>query len=176
MNSVETKNPLDVLKELITTGDCRFASIVYTNKDGETSRYLLHLNVNYLKVLARDLKVLESVKCENGTEVMAKNELMASLSTSIETKGHNPAYTKEDYYEHLIHGVKYHESTLYFNAFVLQRTVLVAGAYKKVNSSAKTIAKNKFRKMLKTGKFREFRIDLNQIHAMALNGKTLIID
>ncbi len=176
MNAVETKNPLDVLKELVKTGDCRFASLIYTNKQGETSRYLLHLNVNYLRVVARDLKVLAGVKTENETEVVAKNEVMASLEETIETKGHNSKYTKEGYYTHLIHGVKYAESTLYVNAFVLSRTVLVPGTYKEVNSSAKTIAKNKFRKMLKVGKFREFRIDLNQIHALTLNGKTLVIN
>ena len=177
METVQTTtNHLVLLAELAKTSDCRFASLIYTNQKGESSKYLLHLNVHYLKVLARDLKVLQSTKPENDTEALALQELIESLKESIETKGHNSRYTKEGYYTPLFNGVKFHENELYVNAFVIKREVLIKGTYKEVNSSAKTIAKNKFRKLLKSGQFREFKIDLNQVHMMKLNGKTLVIE
>ena len=172
---MKTSNPLDVLAAFVATGDSRFASIVYTNQHGETSKYLLHLNVNYLRVLARDLKVLGSLKTENQYEEQARQELVNSLTVSIETKGHNPDYTKEGYYTPLVHGVKYHENLLYVNAFVIDRKVLRAGFYPPVNHRPLTVAKNKIRKLLKSGSFREFKIDMNQIEEVRANGKVLEI-
>lgn len=172
---MKTSNPLDVLQAFVATGDSRFASLVYTNQHGETSKYLVHLNVNYLKVLARDLKVLGSLKTESPIEEEARQKLMASLHMSIETKGHNPDYTKEGYYTPLVHGVKYHENQLYVNAFVISRTVIKAGFYPKVNHRPLTVAQNKLKKLLKSGAFREFRIDMNQIEEVKANGKVLEI-
>ena len=172
---MKTTNPLQVLKEFLATGESRFVSLVYTNKQGEKSRYLTHLNVNYKKVVARDLKVLISTMTENETEEQARQELIKSLQSTLD--GYNPEYTKHDYYEALVPGrpVKFHENELYINSFVMAKVVLVPGVYPKVNSSAKTIAKNRLRKLLKVNKFREFRIDLTQIDTVRANGNVLEI-
>jgi hypothetical protein len=172
---MKTSNPLDVLQAFVATGDSRFASLTYTNQHGETSKYLLHLNVKYLKVLARDLKVLGSLKTESEIEEQARQKLTASLQLSLETKGHNPNYTKDGYYTRLVHGVKYHDDQLYVNAFVVSRTVIKAGFYPTVNHKPLTVAQNKLKKLLKSGSFREFKIDMNQIDEVKANGKTLEI-
>jgi len=160
---MKTSNPLDVLQAFVATGDSRFASLIYTNQHGEKSKYLIHLNVKYLKVLARDLKVLGSLTTETATEEEARQKLMASLRLSIETNGHNPDYTKEGYYTPLVHGVKYHDNQLYVNAFVISRTVITPGFYPPVNHRPLTVAKNRLRRLLKSGSFREFKLDMNQI-------------
>jgi hypothetical protein len=175
------KQELDVLKEMMKQNESRFASFRYTNKENETSLYLVHLNVNYLKILRRDLKVLEAINPSelNETEKVALDEVIASVRESIASAlagTVNSGYTKAGYYEYLTRGIKYNdEGQLYVNAFVVSKKVLVAGTYKKVNSSAKTIAKNGFRKMLKQSKFREFRIDLSQLQAIKMNGTTIEI-
>lgn len=168
------QNVLEILKELIAThGESRFASFTYTNKQGETSHYLLHLNVNLKKVLARDLKVLRTAEAASEIEREALDAVIKSAETSLITDFHNPAYTKEGYYEYLMRGVKYHENQLYVNAFVVKRTVLTPGTYKEVKSKPLTIAKDKFRAMMKMNKFREFRLDLSQIQSVKMNGKIL---
>ena len=168
---------LVILKELLATKESRFASITYTNQKGETSKYLLHLNVNYGRVLANDLKALQRIDRTSltGVELQALDELIASVQSSI--NGFNPNYTKHDYYEVLTPGfpVKFHEDTLYVNAFVVKKVVIVPVEYPAVKSSAKTIAKNKMRKLLKTNKFREFRLDLTQIESVRMNGKIIEI-
>jgi hypothetical protein len=169
---MKTSNPLQLLKEFLATGESRFVSLTYTNKQGEKSKYLVHLNVNYKKVVARDLKVLNATTC-TGVEEVARQELLASYSSTLE--GFNPNYTKHGYYEVLAHAVKFHENELYINAFVVSRTVIVPGEYKTVNSSAKTIAKNRLRKLMKVNKFREFKLDLNQIEDVKINGKVIEI-
>jgi hypothetical protein len=57
----------------------------------------------------------------------------------------------------------------------LTKKVLVEGVYPKVNSAAKTIAKNKIRKLLPVGNFREFAIDLTQVEQMKINGNVIEI-
>jgi hypothetical protein len=44
-----------------------------------------------------------------------------------------------------------------------------------VNHRPLTVAKNKISSLLKRDKFREFRIDMNQIEEVNANGKTLEI-
>ena len=164
----------DVVRELLKTKESRFASLVYRNKEQELSLYLVHLNVNYRKVLARDLKVLLAQKVTNETEALALAELIASVRETL-TTGKNSNYTKSEYYTALANNIKYHDNNLYVNCFIVSKKVLEAVVYKEVKSSAKTIAKNHFRKMLKMSKFREFCIDLNQIHEIRMNAKTLIV-
>lgn len=181
MNDTLTMSPstsvdtaLAILKELFATTESRFASFVYRNKEGELSHYLVHLNVNYKKILQRDLKVLQSIRPETTLEAEALNEMISSLKETLET-GRNSNYTKEDYYTHLTKSVKYHETTLYINCFVVSKTVLEPGQYKTVKHSEKTLAKNKFRKMMKQSKFREFRLDMTQIYEIRINGKVIEI-
>jgi hypothetical protein len=171
-----SNNSLILLREFLATKSCRFARLRYTNTHGETSVYDLHLNVRYLRVLKRDLAFLLKMKVSTALEVQAREELIASLRTSIETEAHNPAYTKAGYYEHITEGIKENaEGQIYVNAFVLRKTVEIPGQYKEVKSKPLTIAKNKIRKQLKAGQFREFRLDLTQIHSINMNGKTIEI-
>jgi hypothetical protein len=52
-----------------------------------------------------------------------------------------------------------------------QKTVLVKGEYKTVKSAALTIAKNELRKLLKTGKFTQYSLELG--NTIKANGETL---
>jgi hypothetical protein len=170
-----TSNKLDVVREFLATSESRFVSVVYTAKGtGEKALHLLHLNVNYKKVVARDLKVLGATVC-TGVEEVARQELVNSYATSLD--GYNPNYTKHGYYTQLVPNrpVFFHENELYIKGFSVSKKVLEAGVYKEVNSSAKTIAKNRLRKLMKVNKFREFILDLDRIETVKINGKVIEI-
>lgn len=163
----------DLLRELLRTKESRFASVVYTSREtGEKALFLVHLNVNYRGLLTRDLAVLSRTHLDNsmlGYMFIARDELQTSLRESLE--GSNSRFTKAGYYSRLKTGypVKYHKETQYFDALVVSKRVLVPGVEKIVNHNELTKAKNKLRKLLKTNKFREFRID--GVESARLNGR-----
>ena len=163
----------EVLQEVLKTKDSKFCSFVYTNQQGEKSKYLVHLNVNIKKIYERDIKFLESYLPSNDIERLAHAELLSSMRTSIETNFNNPNYTKAGYYETMTKAVKFHEDTIYIHGFVISKVTIERGEYKTVNSSAKTIAKNGIRKLLKSSKIREFKLNANQLEIAKLNGKTI---
>ena len=161
----------DLLRELLRTKESRFASVVYTSKEtGEKALFLIHLNVNYRGILTRDLAVLSRTATPEVSYMsLAKEELQCSLRESLE--GHNSRFTKAGYYSRLKVGypVKYHKEVMYFDALVVSKRVLVPGVEKFVNHNKLTLAKNKLRKLLKTNKFREFRLD--GVESARLNGR-----
>jgi hypothetical protein len=171
-----TSNPLQVIKEFLSTDKSRFVSVVYTAKGtGEKARHLLHLNVHYGRVVARDLNVLNATITETPLEAQAKTELIDSLKSTLE--GYNPNYTKHGYYEQLVPNrpVFFHQNTLYIKGFSVDKKVIEAGVYKEVKSAPLTLAKNRLRKLLKVNKFREFILDLDRIETVKINGKVLEI-
>ncbi len=165
---------LKVLSEALKTRESRFASFKYTNKHGETSRYLVHLNVNYQKLLKADLKIAMAFEPSNEIEEKAKKEIIDSLTESIQT-GKNSRYTKEGYYEHLSPSVKCSDTNVYINGLVIDKKVLTPGTYPTVNSRPLTIAKNKIRKLMRHEKYREFVLD-RSMHTVKINGKTIELD
>lgn len=160
-----------LIAELTAMGMSRFVSFKYTNREGETARHTLHLNVHYGKVCRRDLVVLRGVVPVGATEVEAYKQLTESLEDSI--AGKNLRYTKIGYYTPYCKGMKRRGSIVYVNAFSISKVVLVPVVYKTVKHSPLTVAKNKFRNLGRLRKFKEFRLDLMQIHGVCLNGKTL---
>ena len=110
-------------------------------------------------------------------EKQACQELIDSLTESLEKGvGNNSAYTCKDVYIPLCRGVKLQKENgqVHVTGFALSKVVLEPGEHKKVNSSPKTIAKDKLRKIMKSGKFRQFV--LPALSVAKINGKTLEID
>lgn len=157
----------------------RFASFTYTAKGtGEVARHTVALGVDIARAYRRDIAVLEAKRPSlQGVELQACDELLASLRESLTVGiGNNSAYTCAGVYEPVCKGVKVHGETgeLHVFGFTRQKAVLTAGEYKKVNSSAKTLAKNALRKSLKSGKFRQFV--LSEVSVAKMNGKTLVFE
>jgi len=173
---MNTTNTLSILSEFLKIQGNKFVTLTYRNKQGELSKYTIFVGALLTNTYQKDIKTLERYVPQNETERICRDELIESMKKSIETNFQNPEYTKLGYYEHITRNVKFHENTLYINSFVLSREVLEKGTYKPVNSSDKTITKNRLCKMLKMNKFREFRIDVSQINSLSINGKRLIIN
>lgn len=171
------------VEETFKTG-CRYIGLTYTNENGETSRYNLLMGIRLESLYKSDLRTLTALRPNlDGVKAVACDELIASIRESL-TKGigNNSAYTLKGYYSPITKNgeVKLHvdeagQTFLYIRGYVINKTVLKKGEYKHVNSSAKTLAKKEIEKSLKRGKLRTFKINVNVLHQVALNGMTVEI-
>lgn len=156
----------------------RFASLTYTAKgSGEVARHTLRLGASIEAAYKKDLAKLRAKRDGlAGIEAEACDELIESLNESL-TKGvgNNSAYTGADTYTHIAKGVKVHKANgeIHLTGFSRQKAVLEAGTFKTVKSSAKTLAKNKLRKGLLSGKFRQFV--LPHIASAKIQGNELVL-
>jgi hypothetical protein len=183
-------NQIEQLTKLVdqNTSSCRIVSILYRKKgnggkgkskgDGEISRQTVLLNVNRNNSLTRDLAVLKGLRdgLTNETEKTACDELINSIQSSL--NGFNPEYTKHGYYEGQGNG-NVQESILdkvYIRGYVIKKEILVPGKYDPVKSSPKTLAKNRFRKILKNTRCREFIVDRENLKSLAVNGNRVFLD
>jgi hypothetical protein len=148
----------------------------YTNKNGEVSNNLVNVGASYENAKAKDIEFLENLdyskhdfKSPNTLIEEARLALIASFLKPDENRsnGQIEAYTT------IFAGVKVHNETglLYVYGYRENKTVLVKGEYPTVNSKPLTIAKDELRKLLRTGKFTQFALEIgNEIKA---NGETL---
>jgi len=143
----------------------------YTNSSNEVSNNLINIGASYQNAKNSDIEFLENLnfseyefKSELSDLETAKAELIAAFIKPDEnrSKGQIEAYTP------ICSGIKVHNETgvLYVYGYRKNKVVLQTGEYKSVNSSAKTIAKNELRKLLKTGKFTQYALEIgNEVKA-----------
>lgn len=163
----------------------RFIGMVYTNEAGETSRYNLVMGANMVSLYKSDLRALKALRPSlTGVKLVACDEIITSIENSL-TKGigNNDAYTLKGYYDPITPNgeVKLHvsetgETFLYIRGYVKAKTVITPGIYAKVNSSEKTLAKKELEKNLRRSKIRTFKINVANLHRIALNGMTVEIN
>jgi hypothetical protein len=99
----------------------------------------------------------------------ARKELIASLINPDENRsgGQINAYTN------IVKGIRVHNETgvLYVYGYRERKEVLAKGEYKEVKSKPLTIAKNELKKLMRTGKFTQYALEIgNEVRA---NGETL---
>lgn len=162
----------------------RFVGITYTNEQGEKSRYRLIMGISLISLYKSDLRTLKKLRPSlDGVKAIACDELIASIENSL-TKGigNNDAYTLKGYYTPITPNgeVKLHvneagETHLYIRGYVLTKTVIEKGVYAKVNSSDKTLAKKELEKNLKRGKIRTFKVNVNVLEGIRMNGMDIEI-
>jgi hypothetical protein len=203
MEQITSQIIIAFIKNLVSsiTG-VQFAFITYTTKEtiyrtAETSIYKLNIGANVENLYKSDIETLQALTVEqikdnpkfasfNEYQIMlAKCEILDSLKESLNNGiGNNSKYTKQGYYTHLNKNVKYSTDehgniqTLYINALSESKEVLVPATTKKIKNSAdNTVIKSLIdSNYLKRSKFREFRIDVNQIKSATINKHQLLID
>lgn len=156
----------------------RFASLLYRSKEsGELARYTILLNAKYDRCLRADVAKLEAMlPTLEGVDKQAAEELLKSKLASL--NGTQTGYTRAGTCESQGNG-NVQVSTkrvVYIRGFRVSKDVLEAGTYKKVNSAAKTIAKNKIRKQLKSDRCRDWIVSPENFRLARHEGKTIIID
>ena len=165
----------------------------YTAKtSGEVANHTVNLAISVQNAKLKDLATLQSADAEavveeiSATENIALEICRAALSEMRESavknvgsfdqrtnqsKGQSDAYiTHHDY-----PSIRIHKDTMEVHIFGManQKKVIKAGTYKKVNSSAKTIAKKLITKRLglRAGKFRTFVV--GHIDRIRIQGTTI---
>ncbi len=177
---------LPILRELAKVVGAKFAGITYTSKvsgkvlTAETAKHTIILGASTEELYKRDIPLLSAMLATlSGDALLAATELLDSRVASVELGvGNTPEYTQADTYIHIdgLPGVKLHKDTgaLYLSGLAHDKTVIVPGTYRVVKSSPKTIAKDKIRKDLPSGRFRTFA--LSNVSRAALNGNVLEVD
>lgn len=155
---------------------CKFASLTYTAKEsGEVARHTVLLGFNYKTSVEKSLLELEILRPSlTGIDAIAADELLTSFRKTLD--GTQDGYTKaETYKDTAIRGLKVNtvDNSLQLFGLTQSKVVLVPGTFKTVKSAEKTIAKNKLRRELPVGKFREYALDSGAILAARMNGETL---
>lgn len=174
----EQKEVVEIIKKSLASG-CKFVSFVYRTKGThELARHTIALGVNLERVYKRDRSILSGKLAHlSGLQETAAREMLASLNDSLKNGiGNNANYTQKDIYDNIGKGVKIHRESgeIEIYGFSHRKEVLEDGEYKKVNSSAITLAKKEIKKSLKTSKFRQF--SLSKLRAAKIAGDVIILD
>ncbi len=147
----------------------------YTNEQGELANLTLGFHFSYINLLRRSIEILKEIEPSNKIGLMAKRELIASYEESLERYEARDYSVAEAHYEYfkdaqdnLIKGIKLHRlnEELHLNGLLVRKEIIVPGNYKVVNSSEKTIAKNKLRLQLPINKYRQFIIKKNKLETI----------
>lgn len=177
--STAAANVISLVRKAIAgspTGVSFFSIKNYTNQQGEVSNQLINVGIDYGKTKEKDIEFLEKLdvttRTWEGATVdieIARIALIESFKNpdKVRSEGQTDAYTV------ISNGVKVHNTTgkLYLYGYKVSKTVLVKGEYKKVNSSKETLAKNELRKLLKTGNFVNFSIEVG--NNLTAKGETI---
>jgi hypothetical protein len=183
-----------LFQKLETLKGCQFIGIQgYTAKtSGEVANHTVNIGLSVSVAKQKDLDLLQSADAETVAENLslteniaeeicktALNELRTSALRNVgefsqrtnQSKGQTDAYiTHSDY-----PSIKIHKDTMEVHIFGMsvQKKVIQAGEYKKVNSAPKTIAKKLITKELglRAGKYRNFVV--GHIDRIKIQGDTI---
>lgn len=166
-----------VISNLLKGKCASFASFEYRNKQNELSRYNVVLRFNTTNLYRKSLSKVKTLPLQSEIERIAAGEVIESLEKSISAFSQgavNEDYTRKNTETTIGNGLSIDDKgALHIKGLLVRKTVLEAGEpHKKVNSSEKTLAKNRIKKQLGVSKLREFC--LNDISQARLEGKTLV--
>jgi hypothetical protein len=175
-------NVFDLVQLAVSKKGAKFASFKYLTKEtGELQKITVILGASTENLYEKDIEVLEFMLADTMDPIarLAANELLNSRKESLAKGiGHNSAYTCTDVYTTVnqnTQGIKIHRENgqLHIVGLVEHKVVLEPATmpYKKVNSSAKTIAKNEIRRLLPSHRFRQYCLD--NVQTATMNGETL---
>lgn len=179
-----------VIAKLSSLSGAQFASFTYRAKEsGELARHTVVLNFSMRNLYEKDVVTVEAIAATetDPLKLQAAQEILSSLAVSLQGGiGNNPAYTHSEEargegnqtYVSIpsLPGVKVHRETgdVYVYGLSENKVVLEPGTYKEVKSKPLTIAKNGIRKVLRSGKVRQY--SLGSLVEARINGDTLELD
>lgn len=163
---------------------CQFASLTYfTKKTKELGRYTVNLGFSYHNAVEKSVTELEIIMAEMVDKTTltftAAVEVMESLKKTLAAHAEgkqNEDYTKAGQYVSIGNGLNLNttDNTIQLFGLLHSKVVLAEGEPQRtVKSAPLTIAKNKLRKQLSIGKFREFALDEGNVAGVKVNGETI---
>jgi len=161
---------------------------------GEVANHVINVNISVLNAKKTDFELLKSCNTDTLKTISAKSfialdtvklaltELLASSEKNLnpdKAKRTAQSQAQTDSFIFLTPAIRLHKETMQVHVFgqAINKTVLVKGEYKTVNSSDKTIANAK--KLIKkelnlrTDKFRDFI--LGNVDNMKVSGDVIVI-
>lgn len=157
-----------IISQIKTPSFVRIINYSNDKGNGEVANYTLNLGVKYENAKEADSVFLLDTENRKQIDfgsvahasVEAWNEMLESRLAPTK-KTVNQSNGQSDAYATLCPNVRLHieEQRIFIYGFVVSKDVVKEGSYKKVNSSAKTIAKRKIEKHLKATQFRQFAFD-----------------
>lgn len=178
----DTGSVADLAAMIANCKGAKFASFIYRAKEtNELQRIVVILKASTENLYEKDVVALEAMLPDLATplEIAACKYLIASRKESLSKGiGNNSAYTCAGAYitPMDIEGVKLllSDGSLHVCGLLQHKTVIEKGVYKTVNSSAQTKARDAIRKVLPSGRFRQYRLD--HVKSAKLNGETIEIE
>jgi hypothetical protein len=171
------KNLKEFAEYLNSIKGCRFVGIKgYTNNNGEVSDILINLGASYVNAKEKDieyLRTLDVTKMDTTIDAetleTARVELLNSLIKPSETRSE----AQTDTYLNINQALKIHKESLaiFVYGYCENKRVITEGEYKEVKSRPLTIAKNFIKKNMRTGKFRQYKLD--EITMLKVGGLTI---
>ena len=140
----------------------------YTNKNGETSNYLINLGTDFLNAKLEDIAFLQFVTPESfdmpeDIKPYAEQAHTALLESAIKNASEDVeehttmSRTQIELYDYIAPNVKIHKEKeiIYVTGMLVTKKVITEGEYPTRNSRPLTKAKNIIRRELRTGKYRQ---------------------
>lgn len=177
--SEKAKQVIDLLNKAIFNSPTKisFLSIKnYENEANEISDNLVNIGIQYSSQKAKDIEFLKDL---NIYEYQFKSSLIdiekarISLIEAFLNPNEKRSKGQKEAYTHICEGLKVHNETgfIYVYAYRISKKVIKEGEYKETNSSAITIAKNELRRLLKTGQYKSFKLEIGNV--LKANKETL---
>ena len=162
-----------------------FLSIMgYRNAEEEVANYNLVFHMSYENALEKSIAIINDYTPQDEDEKLAKVELLKSWNTSlVKFKATPMEEVADDHYQTFtdddgnpIKGVKMHKESGELHLYGLQvhKKIIVPGKpHKEVKSKSVTLAKNKLKALTPLSKFRQFKIQPNQLDAISVGKITI---
>lgn len=196
MNAIEKKQIKNLVENMILTvsNGSKFTGLTYTNSKGETSEYIININISYGNAVKKDIAALQNITPEQMEEIQSKNELftLEMIQKNIQTlldsflknqnkeTASNKSIAQNEAYINLTPCLRYNFETglLYLHGAKEHKKVIVPIEYKPVNSRIDTLCKGTIKKVLKfsTEKYRQFIITPDQLKRVKMNGTEWVLE
>ena len=156
----------------------------YRNANSEVADYNIAFHISYENALQKSISNLEAYTPQNDLEKLAKLELLDGYNKSLNKMQETTVDQLDDNYTRFfnddgeyIKGVKMLTKTgeLYLYGMVVHKKVLMPGSYgPKKNKKELTIVKDRLRKLCPVDKFRQFKINPDQLNSISVEKLSLL--
>jgi hypothetical protein len=176
-----------LLNEMANFNGAKFVGLEYTNKQNETSKYVVLVGISYHNWTEKKLNALksmqsndfQSIALDKNIDIEIIKEAQTNLIESLENNRNkvtasNQSKAQNESYITLESGARMHIDTKQIQVYglLISKTVLVAGEpKKKVNSKPLTIAKKAIEKYLNFSAFVTFNVE-NENTIINMTGNT----
>ena len=148
----------------------------YTNSANEVSNNVINIGIKYENQKAKDIEFLKNLDIQSipfHSSLIDIEKARIALIESFIKPNENRSNGQKNAYYHINSAIKVHVESgeVMIYGYREQKKVLVEGEYKEVKSSSLTIAKNELRRLLKTNKFKYFK--LSNLETLKANKETL---